>query len=116
MSQNLDDELQLSSSTLAALNEFLKEKNEADTRFEAMKKAAHEESDKAAELAKQFNMDNFREDWQLSQFWYDLETRNRLAKEALDQTLDNGIIGCLCSPSAFVALKVAFLFEFTYSY
>eukprot|EP00842_Homolaphlyctis_polyrhiza_P003201 jgi/Hompol1/3882/HPOL_006838-RA len=54
---------------MAALQAFLKEKSEAEQKFNALKEAAHKEADAAAELARKVDMVDFKEDWQLSQFW-----------------------------------------------
>jgi len=46
----------------------------------------------------------FEEDWNLSQFWYDDETADTIAKEAMK--LANGDnIACVSTPSIFRALK-----------
>ncbi|KAI8345826.1 putative N6-adenine methyltransferase-domain-containing protein [Mortierella sp. GBAus27b] len=65
-------------------------------------------------------MDIFREDWQLSQFWYDEATSEKLAREILDNTDANSIVCCISSPTAYVKLMSMdppntnnlFLFEF----
>ncbi|KAL2918325.1 Protein-lysine N-methyltransferase efm5 [Polyrhizophydium stewartii] len=100
-----DDDLQLSASTLAALQEFIKEKTDAEAKFQALKEAAHREADAAAELARKVDMVDFKEDWQLSQFWYSDSTRDKLAAEALRHTPPGGRVGCVSSPSAYVTLK-----------
>jgi 16S rRNA G966 N2-methylase RsmD len=46
----------------------------------------------------------FREDWQLSQFWYTEETSEILAKEIIKQC-KNGKIACVSTPSVFKTLK-----------
>ena len=50
----------LSSSTMAALQEYYKEKAEQDSRFEDLK---------AASEPTKWSMDLFAEDWNASQFW-----------------------------------------------
>ncbi|PKK61018.1 hypothetical protein RhiirC2_761186 [Rhizophagus irregularis] len=50
-------------------------------------------------------MELFKEDWQLSQFWYDEETSNTLAQEALANTSPDSRIACISTPTAFVKLK-----------
>ncbi|KAJ3044303.1 EEF1A lysine methyltransferase 1 [Rhizophlyctis rosea] len=109
-----DEPLTLSSSTLAALQSFLTEKQQADERFERLRATAHDEADAAAEEAESartqeelaaLSMDDFGEDWQLSQFWYDEATASKLAKEAVEQTKDGDAIVCVSAPTAFVALK-----------
>ncbi|VDP03144.1 unnamed protein product [Soboliphyme baturini] len=71
--------------------------------------------------AEQSRTFGFEEDWQLSQFWYDDRTAEILAKECLQQCVDQkGVIGCICSPTVFIKLKETFccdsvkfiLFEF----
>ncbi|RKP01725.1 hypothetical protein CXG81DRAFT_2531, partial [Caulochytrium protostelioides] len=51
------------------------------------------------------DMSLFREDWQLSQFWYDDATADQLAREAIAQCPPGGRIGCISSPSAFVGFE-----------
>lgn len=46
-----------------------------------------------------------KEDWQLSQFWYDDQTAQSLAEEALAVVKDNGRIACLSCPSVFNKLR-----------
>ncbi|KAJ3101019.1 hypothetical protein HDU97_001719 [Phlyctochytrium planicorne] len=96
-----DDVPQLSADTLAILQSFLIQKEEAEEKFEKLRAAAHEEADEAAERAKrELDVQDFGEDWQ----WYDDATATRLAKEALDATPDGGRIGCVSSPSVFIKL------------
>ncbi|KAI8056907.1 putative N6-adenine methyltransferase-domain-containing protein [Syncephalis plumigaleata] len=72
-----DESLALSSHALAALQEFLTEKQEHEERFNALQAAAearHEESKKEGGEGNNqedplFSIDLFKEDWQLSQFW-----------------------------------------------
>mmetsp|Transcript_721 Transcript_721/g.1263 ORF Transcript_721/g.1263 Transcript_721/m.1263 type:complete len:118 (-) Transcript_721:676-1029(-) len=45
------------------------------------------------------------EDWRLSQFWYDKETCNTLADEALD-VCQEGLIACVAAPSAFHEIQL----------
>lgn len=54
------------------------------------------------------DMSCFQENWQLSQFWYSLETCAILRDEVLDQTMGNASIACVSCPSAFFALSVGF--------
>ncbi|KAI8908564.1 putative N6-adenine methyltransferase-domain-containing protein [Gorgonomyces haynaldii] len=86
----MDDDLQLSSHALSALQEFLKEQ-------EAIQLKLEQKED--------LDMDAFQEDWQLSQFWYSDDTRQRLAKAAIEHTPDGGYIGCVSSPSVFLTLN-----------
>ena len=104
MEMALGDEsgMELSASTAALLMEFMNEKHQ--------------------NLAKNnfndgFDMGNFDEDWQLSQFWYTSETAKILATEAHC----DGTVGFISSPSAYVAYKQlyggenggdSYLFEF----
>lgn len=90
-----DDEIQLSCYALEALAQFNREKELQTSRFMELKNKA--------ECA--FEMIDFAEDWNLSQFWYDAETSQMLALEAIEQTAANSRIGCISSPSAFIALS-----------
>ncbi|KAG7863222.1 hypothetical protein KL939_000541 [Ogataea angusta] len=51
------------------------------------------------------SIDDFKEDWQLSQFWYSDHTANTLADELLDGA-DNETIICIASaPSVYAAIR-----------
>nr|CAG4637218.1 EOG090X0ABW [Ceriodaphnia reticulata] len=93
-----DDEPQLSLSTLAALNEFLAEKNEREEKLRQIAEAA-ENSDKLLDEVV------LEEDWQLSQFWYDDNTSEVLAKEALRLAGSEGSIACLSCPTLYKHLR-----------
>ncbi|KAM5181228.1 EEF1A lysine methyltransferase 1 isoform 1-T2 [Mantella aurantiaca] len=88
-----DDVPQLSSHTLAALQEFYAEQEQR-------------ESLKSGPEFDQFSVGAVEEDWQLSQFWYDNETALRLAKEALEASGESGRIACVSAPSIYQKLKV----------
>ncbi|KAG9321758.1 hypothetical protein KVV02_006758 [Mortierella alpina] len=125
-----DSEPELSSSTLAILQQVMREQQEQQERFEKLRQQAEERFDEAqegnseAEEAKQakeaITMDFFREDWQLSQFWYDDATSESLAREILDNSDSNSIVCCISAPTAYVKLMSLnppnrqnhFLFEF----
>lgn len=47
----------------------------------------------------------FKEDWQLSQFWYDEETANNLAQALLEGANENTVIAILSAPSVYVAIS-----------
>lgn len=94
-----NDEVQLSLSTLAALNEFLAEKNE---REERLKQIAESASNADKQLLDEIHLE---EDWQLSQFWYDDETSKILAEEALRLAGDSGSIACISCPTLYRYLR-----------
>ncbi|KAI9331544.1 N-6 adenine-specific DNA methyltransferase-like protein 2 [Zopfochytrium polystomum] len=82
------------------------QKTETEEKFNELKRLAHERADAAA-LARRMELlaiDDFGEDWQLSQFWYDDDTATKLAEEAIAITPPGGRIACVSAPSAFVAL------------
>ena len=93
-----DDSLELSASTLAALNQFLGE--------EAHRKKVEEDllSGKLAEDA----AGHVEEDWNLSQFWYDEETALRLAKEAIRGCGGGKKVALISCPTTYVAIKKHF--------
>ena len=76
---------ELSGSTLAALQEFLIDRKNAES-----------------------VADPFAENWGMSQFWYDSETAATVAAEVLTLT-DNGVLPsvCIACPSLFRELKVS---------
>jgi hypothetical protein len=73
--------LELDPSTLAALQGFLAERDEAEEQFKALEEKAHQrlvaaQAEDGAEKEKMISPAEFRkifaEDWQMSQFWYAL--------------------------------------------
>ncbi|KAF9206599.1 hypothetical protein BGZ49_002164 [Haplosporangium sp. Z 27] len=129
-----DSDFELSPETLKALQQVMKEQQEQQERFEKLRQmaegrfdAAQESNNAEAAEAEKTNknlqgvtMDLFREDWQLSQFWYSDETSEKLAQEILNNTDANSIVCCISSPTAYVKLMSMnppntnnlFLFEF----
>lgn len=91
MSDSDDDQPQLSSDTLAALEEFLKEKEQN------LLKCISDNYQVAHGL--------FDEDWQLSQFWYDDKTIEAFVKGALNSTPTNGKIALISCPTIYSKLK-----------
>eukprot|EP01001_Neometanema_parovale_P011120 NODE_7356_length_772_cov_164.318952_g7114_i0.p1 GENE.NODE_7356_length_772_cov_164.318952_g7114_i0~~NODE_7356_length_772_cov_164.318952_g7114_i0.p1 ORF type:complete len:238 (+),score=64.27 NODE_7356_length_772_cov_164.318952_g7114_i0:76-714(+) len=89
-----DDQPQLSAAALAALKEFMEEKEQQPTEKDGVPFVPA--------------------DWGLAQFWYTKETADLLADEAI-RVADGGKIACLCAPSAFRALypkyEKSFVFE-----
>eukprot|EP00026_Physarum_polycephalum_P014100 Phypoly_transcript_14574.p1 GENE.Phypoly_transcript_14574~~Phypoly_transcript_14574.p1 ORF type:complete len:212 (+),score=48.73 Phypoly_transcript_14574:340-975(+) len=80
-----DDDLQLSSTTMAALQEFMAEQLQRNQQLE--------------------QGTDFEEDWQLSQFWYDDNTADTIIDEILAHTKPGGKVACLSTPTIFRALK-----------
>jgi len=86
-----DDDLQLSLSTMAALNEFLSEQKE--------------KQEKLKQIEEGNIPDSFEENWNLSQFWYSSATASALAKECLRAAGPKGSIVCISSPTLYIALS-----------
>ncbi|XP_014472108.1 PREDICTED: protein-lysine N-methyltransferase N6AMT2 [Dinoponera quadriceps] len=93
MSDSDDDQPRLSSTALAALEEFLREKEERENFL----KNVSEESQVSGTL--------FGEDWQLSQFWYDDRTIETIARGALNSTPAGGRIALISCPTLYSELK-----------
>ncbi|KAI5749376.1 hypothetical protein M8J76_006859 [Diaphorina citri] len=89
-----DDEVALSADTLRALNEFLAEKKEK----EEMLQSAMDND----EAVKKINID---EDWQLSQFWYDENTTERLSEEAVCRAGKEGSIALISCPTLYPKIR-----------
>lgn len=87
-----DDVPMLSSHTLEALKEFLAEHNQKAA-------AATEESEEVALV---------KENWRLSQFWYDRQTAETIAAEVatLCETLPSPRVSCIACPTLYAYLKV----------
>ncbi|KAK2588044.1 hypothetical protein KPH14_004113 [Odynerus spinipes] len=88
-----DDNPMLSLTTMVALQEFLKEKEEKEKQLSRVF-----ESDQVLEVS-------FDEDWQLSQFWYDENTTNMIAKGAINSTPADGKIALISCPTLYPQLK-----------
>ncbi|KAL4560634.1 hypothetical protein LXL04_032787 [Taraxacum kok-saghyz] len=94
-----DDTPMLSSHTLAALKEFLSEQNGL---LDANKDGATDVTEDKKEVAL------VTEDWRLSQFWYDRETAETVAREvnALYTSMDSPpSVACIACPTLYVYLK-----------
>ncbi|CAG8607799.1 13690_t:CDS:2 [Funneliformis mosseae] len=114
-----DDKLELSEHAISALNEFLSEQQEQQIKFEQLKAKSlsciqnylesnsqdSKQDNKDDDNNTEINIDFFKEDWQLSQFWYDEVTSNFLAQEVLTNTNPDSRIACISTPTAFVKLK-----------
>ncbi|CAN6638058.1 protein-lysine N-methyltransferase Efm5p [Trichomonascus vanleenenianus] len=97
----LDPELQLSSSTLAALQEFLGEEKERREHFEAL--AADAERRQQSGIA--VDISKFQENWQLSQFWFNDNTARTVCDELLEGADENTTIAIISAPSVYCYLK-----------
>eukprot|EP00835_Amoeboradix_gromovi_P001668 NODE_81_length_22753_cov_0.207072.p9 type:complete len:232 gc:universal NODE_81_length_22753_cov_0.207072:4446-5141(+) len=95
-----EDDFELNASTQNILMQFLKEKELQKIQLQKEKPS--------------FDILNFQEDWNLSQFWYNECTARQLAEEASG----NEVAGFISSPSAYMQYKKiynlaeSYLFEF----
>ena len=72
LTDDMDDEKPaLSSTTLAALAEFLAEREDAEKKCAELHAKAQQDFDDRSNAADEsmYSMQHFAEDWQLSQFW-----------------------------------------------
>ena len=89
-----DDELpQLSAETFSALSEFYKEQEQRES-----------QQNEVRDLIENGEDIDWKEDWQLSQFWYSEETANILAKTVINSVPDGARIACLSAPTLYRAL------------
>ncbi|MCJ1373766.1 hypothetical protein MMC20_004995 [Loxospora ochrophaea] len=98
-SEDEDEVPQLSSDTMAALQEFYIDRDTREQKFEDLKASAEKLS------GKPFSMEMFTEDWNASQFWYSDETSSALAKQLLDGATSETTIAVVSAPSVFIAIK-----------
>jgi hypothetical protein len=94
----------LSSSTLAALKEFMAEEQQRKEQFAALRAQAEVQFDNASSTSN-VGIDAFKEDWNLSQFWYSDETAKVLADELLDGADETTRIVIISAPSVFAEIK-----------
>ncbi|CAG8478039.1 9531_t:CDS:2 [Paraglomus occultum] len=103
----------LSSQTLSALEEFLKERKQAEENLERLREQKESGVDDVLEKRDRRldELDVIGEDWQvgreggLSQFWYDENTINTIVEEVIDNTPSGGRIACISTPTVFIGLK-----------
>lgn len=95
-----DEPLTLSSHALAALQEF---KTEETARKEQFAKLFQELETRFDEL-KKVSIDDFKEDWQLSQFWYADDTADILAKALLEGADEDTVVCIASAPSVYAAV------------
>ncbi|KAJ3382739.1 EEF1A lysine methyltransferase 1 [Lobulomyces angularis] len=93
-----DSDLELSSHALNALKEYMKEQEVLEAKFAELKTSAEVNFEV-------LNMKNFKEDFQLSQFWYSDGCALDIVNEAISNTEDGDFIACLSSPSVYLAFK-----------
>ena len=88
-----DEQPQLSAETFSALAEFYSEQN------------AREEQQEAARTLAEAGADiDWKEDWQLSQFWYSEETAVSLARAVMDSLA--GVEGTVCRAALRTARRL----------
>ncbi|CCC67078.1 hypothetical protein NCAS_0A05200 [Naumovozyma castellii] len=112
------NELALSADTLAALQEFRQEEEEHQKKFAQL----YSQADEDMKMKKEQGMNLFKEDWQLSQFWYSDKTADLLADALLEGADENTVIAVVSAPSVYAAIqkksekdiptKHIYLFEF----
>jgi len=103
--ENDDDDIpQLSTNALAALQEFLQER-QAQQEMEAVDEAeTTDDHQQQQQPQQQQELRHVSEDWQLSQFWYTESTALALAREALAAAGDGGRIACVSCPTLYKAV------------
>ena len=100
------DDFKLSADTLAALREFQADKEAEEARFASLANAAQERFSTidSSSTPEGPGIDAFKEDWQLSQFWYSDDTAEALASELLSDAGPALRIAILCAPSVYPKL------------
>lgn len=111
MKDEEDEPLVLSGYALAALQSFQAEEQAEKDRFAALQSRAQSrfadvQKEDIGQDQEEPNIEEFKEDWQLSQFWYSVETASALAQELLSDPGGAALrIGVLCAPSVYPDLK-----------
>lgn len=96
-----DLDIQLSANALAALQEFRKEEELHNEQFQKLYSEADEDFENKK---KREGMNLFKEDWQLSQFWYSDETANMLGEALLEGADEDTVIAIVSAPSVYAAI------------
>lgn len=91
----------LSAATLAALQEFKSEEKERNEKFASLYQNAEEAFEKRSKLS----IDDFKEDWQLSQFWYSDETASILLDALLEGATEDTVICIASAPSVYAIIN-----------
>lgn len=103
---------------MAALQEFKNEEAERTEKFNKLFQSAETDFDER----KQLSIDDFKEDWQLSQFWYSDSTADTLLDALLEGATEDTVICIASAPSVYAIMnkrdpstiptKHIYLFEF----
>lgn len=94
-----DEPITLSAHALAALQQFKQEEQTRKEDFDKLYQQLEEQFER-----RKFSIDQFKEDWQLSQFWYSDETSDTLA-QALLEGADKDTVICIASaPAVYAAI------------
>ncbi|XDT19731.1 putative N6-adenine methyltransferase [Nakaseomyces glabratus] len=92
----------LSANALLALQEFRQEEQQRQQEFQKL----YDESDADFQKKKkQEGMNLFKEDWQLSQFWYSDSTADKLADALLEGADATTVIAIVSAPSVYAAIQ-----------
>lgn len=97
-----DSEIQLSAHALAALLEFKDEEMQKQQEFQKLIDKANEEE--AERKKREQGMQLFKENWQLSQFWYCDETADIFADALLEGADEDTVIAVISTPSVYAAI------------
>ncbi|EMG48179.1 EFM5 Protein-lysine N-methyltransferase EFM5 [Candida maltosa Xu316] len=103
-----DEPITLSAHALAALQEFHTEEKERLEKFESLYQQSEDKFDEQQKQQQQdvkITIDDFKEDWQLSQFWYSDETAKILGKALLEGADDETVVVIASAPSVYAAIK-----------
>lgn len=101
--------LELSENAINALREFYREQREEEDRFKALAESAESQFSGSGSESAAISINDFKENWQLSQFWYDDDTCTALAEEIIRQRQLSGLetynVACISAPSVFAKLR-----------
>lgn len=95
-----DEPLTLSSHALEALQQFRQEEDSRNRHFAKL----FQELEDRFDTMKKMSIDDFKEDWQLSQFWYADKTAEILARALLEGADKDTVICIASAPSVYAAI------------
>ena len=88
-----NEDLELSTNSLKALQEFMQDREKLELQF------------KKLEEQKEFDFNVFKEDWQLSQFWYSEDFASKLGQLIINNSSPKSKVAMISCPTGYFHMK-----------